>query len=98
MFAFCYKLPTIETIQSIIADTISRKESHNSTLPVAKTFEPPLLPNSIVELNNSTAMATVSAMTAIKTALSPGPKDTIDSAVTKQKMSKKTLPQVKYTL
>jgi hypothetical protein len=98
MFAFLYKLPPIEMIHSIIANTISRKDSHKSTLPVAKTFGPPLLPKSIVELNRSTAMATVSVMTAIKTALSPGPRDTIDSAVTKQKMSKKMLPHVKYTL
>ena len=95
MFAFCYKLPTIETIQSIIANTISRKESHNSTLPVAKIFGPPLLPNNIVELNNSTAMDTVSTITAAKTKLSPGPRNTIESAVTKQNVSKKTLPQVR---
>jgi hypothetical protein len=85
----------METRQSINADTISRKDSHNSTLPVARTFEPPLLPNSIVVLNNSTAMATVSAITAIKTVLSPGPKDKIESAAAKQNASKKMLPQVR---
>ena len=93
---FLYKLPTIETMQSVMAESISRKDSHNRTLPVAKTLEPPWLPNSIVELNNSTAMATVSAMTAARTTLSPGPEVTMESAAAKQKMSKKTLPHVKY--
>lgn len=85
----------METIQSMIANTINMKDSHNKTLPVAKTFEPPLLANSSVELNNSTAMVTVSTMTADKTILSPGPTDTIESAAAKQNTSKKILPQVR---
>ena len=94
-FGLFYRLPTIETIQSNTADAMSRKDNHNSTLPTVNTFGPPWLPNSIVELKSSTAMDTVNAMTAIMTALSPGPKDTIESAVAKQNTSKKTLPQVR---
>ena len=60
-----YKLPAIPTIQIAIATAARRNVNQSSTLAVAKTFAPPLLPQSKVALNSKMATAITKAMAAI---------------------------------
>ena len=88
----------MEMMQSSIANAINKKDIHSSLVPTISTLGLPLLPNSIVAVNKSTAMDTDNVMTAMAEKLSPGPSDTMESAVAKQNMSRNTLPQVRYIL